>query len=102
MAEAKAAGARKKAPAKEKDLLERLAARGGEALHELDRLPGAKTALRTASDMRERVEDLQKRVMGIEALEKRLAKLERRVAELEKHDKAAAPARPRRTSSPAR
>ena len=101
MAEAKTAGARKKAPAKEKDLLERLAARGEEALRELDRLPGAKTALRTANELRERVEELQKRVIGIEALEKRLAKLERRVAELEKHEKAAAPARPKRPSSPA-
>ena len=67
----------------EPDLIAKLAARGEKALGELDRIPGGKTAVKTAGQLRERAEELHKRVSGVDRLEQRLAGIEARLIELE-------------------
>jgi hypothetical protein len=67
----------------QRNLVERLADVGEEAIQRIGSAPGADRALKALGTMRDRVDDLQKRVRGLENLEKRLAAVERRLAKVE-------------------
>jgi hypothetical protein len=68
---------------RQRNLVERLADVGEEAIQRLGTAPGADKLLGALNGMRDRVDDLQKRVRGLEDLDKRLAALERRIDKLE-------------------
>ncbi len=68
---------------KQKNIVERLADAGEEALQRVGKAPGADRAMAALGSLRERVDDLQKSVREIQRLEKRLAAIERRLAKLE-------------------
>jgi hypothetical protein len=85
------------APPRQRNIVERLADAGEEAIQRIGQAPGADRLLGTLNTVRDRVDDLQKRVRGLEALEKRLAAAERRLDKLEGKGKAA-----RKTSSTTR
>ena len=70
----------------QRDLLNRLADAGEEAISKLAQAPGAERMLGVVGNLRERIDELQKRVMGLDELEQRvrtLDELERRVDALE-------------------
>ena len=71
------------APPRQKNIVERLADAGEEAIQRIGSAPGADKLVGAIGSVRERVDDLQKRVRGLEQLEKRLQTLERRVDKLE-------------------
>ena len=83
---------------RQKNIVERLADAGEEAIQRLGSAPGADKVLGALGSMRERVDDLQKRVRGLENLEKRLKAVERRLDKLEGKGKTAS----RKTSSTAK
>jgi hypothetical protein len=85
------------AQTKQKNLVERLADVGEDALQRLGSAPGGDKVLNAVNSMRDRLDELQKRVRGLEDLDKRLKAVERRVAKLE--GKGRAPARKRSTTS---
>jgi hypothetical protein len=68
---------------RQKNIVERLAGAGEEALQRIGGAPGADRVLGTLGSLRERVDELQKSVRGIERLEKRLGAIERRLDSLE-------------------
>jgi len=68
---------------RQKNIVERLADAGEEAIQRLGSAPGADRVMGTLGSLRERVDELQKSVRGIERLEKRLAAIERRLDKLE-------------------
>jgi TolA-binding protein len=68
---------------RQRNIVERLADVGEEAIQRIGSAPGADRVLGALTSMRDRVDDLQKRVRGLEDLEKRLAALERRLDRLE-------------------
>jgi hypothetical protein len=68
---------------RQKNIVERLADAGEEAIQRLGGAPGADRVMGTLGSLRERVDELQKSVRGIERLEKRLAAIERRLDKLE-------------------
>ena len=68
---------------RQKNIVERLADAGEEAIQRLGTAPGADRVLGAINSVRERVDELQKRVRGLEALEKRVAALERRLDKVE-------------------
>jgi hypothetical protein len=69
---------------KQKNIVERLAEAGEEALHRIGSVAGgADRVMGTLASLRERVDELQKSVRGIERLEKRLGAIERRLDKLE-------------------
>jgi hypothetical protein len=68
---------------RQKNIVERLADAGEEAIQRIGSAPGGDRLLGALGSMRERVDDLQKRVRGLEGLDKRLAALERRLDKLE-------------------
>ena len=68
---------------RQKNLVERLADVGEEAIQRLSNAPGGDRLVGAVNTMRDRVDDLQKRMRGLEQLEKRLASVERRVDKLE-------------------
>lgn len=68
---------------RQRNIVERLADVGEEAIQRIGQAPGADRVLGALGSMRERVDDLQKRVRGLENLEKRLSTLERRLDKLE-------------------
>lgn len=71
------------AQTKQKNLVERLADVGEDALQRIGSAPGGDKVLNAVNAMRERLDDLQKRVRGLENLDKRLAAVERRLDKLE-------------------
>lgn len=71
------------APPRQKNIVERLADAGEEAIQRLGSAPGADKLAGAIGSVRERVDDLQKRVRGLEQLEKRLKALEWRVDKIE-------------------
>jgi DNA repair ATPase RecN len=92
--------------AKQKDLLNRLADVGEEAI---TRVAGSQTTSRfmdSVTGLRERMDDLQRKVRGLDELEKRVATLEKQVADLQKpkttRARASSPARKRPSSSTSR
>lgn len=68
---------------RQKNIVERLADVGEEAIQRIGGAPGADRVLGTLGSLRDRVDDLQKRMRGLEALEKRLGAIERRLDKLE-------------------
>jgi hypothetical protein len=64
-------------------LLQKLAERGEEVLHALNKLAESPPGSATLRGMRDRMDDLQKKVRGVDALEKKVAALEKRVKALE-------------------
>jgi hypothetical protein len=68
---------------RQRNIVERLADAGEEAIQRIGQAPGADRVLGTLNTVRDRVDDLQKRVRGLEALEKRLSAVERRLDKLE-------------------
>ncbi len=68
---------------RQKNLVERLADAGEEAVHRLGHAPGADRVLGAVNSLRERTDEMQKRLRGLEALEKRLASVEGRLDKLE-------------------
>lgn len=83
---------------KEKNIVERLADVGEEAIQRLGNAPGADKLAGALGSLRDGVTDLQKRVRGLEQLEKRLNSLERRLEKLEGKGKTGT----RKTSSTSR
>ena len=68
---------------RQRNLVERLADAGEEAIQRIGNAPGADRVLGTLNTVRDRVDDLQKRVRGLEGLEKRLTAVERRLDKLD-------------------
>jgi len=68
---------------RQRNIVERLADAGEEAIQRIGNAPGADRVLGTLNTVRDRVDDLQKRVRGLEGLEKRLTTAERRLDKLE-------------------
>jgi hypothetical protein len=83
---------------RQKNIVERLADAGEEAIQRIGSAPGGDRLLGALGSMRERVDDLQKRVRGLENLDKRLGAVERRLDKLEGKGKST----PRKTSSTAK
>jgi hypothetical protein len=65
-----------------KDLLQKLADRGEEAISKLADVPAADKLMGAVTGMGKRVDEMQKRIRGLESIEKRVAALERRVDKL--------------------
>jgi hypothetical protein len=68
---------------KRRNIVERLADAGEEAIQRIGTAPGADRVLGALGSLREGVDDLQKRMRGVEGFEKRLKGLERRLDKLE-------------------
>jgi hypothetical protein len=68
---------------RQRNIVERLADAGEEAIQRIGGAPGADRVLGALGSVRDRVDDLQKRVRGLEGLEKRLGAVERRLDKLE-------------------
>ena len=83
---------------RQKNIVERLADAGEEAIQRIGSAPGGDRLLAAVGSMRERVDDLQKRVRGLENLDKRLGAVERRLDKLEGKERS----NPRKTSSTAK
>jgi len=67
-----------------RELFNRLADRGEEALQRISELPGGTKALSAFNDLKTKVDDLGKRMRGVEQLEHRVAALEKELAALKK------------------
>jgi len=78
---------------RQRNLVERLADVGEEAIQRIGTAPGADKLLAAMNTSRERLEDLQKRVRGLEGMDKRLAAVERRLDKLDGKGKAKASGR---------
>ncbi len=68
---------------RQKNIVERLADVGEEAIQRIGSAPGADRVLGALGSMKDRVDDLQKSVRGLEKLEKRLDTVERRLDKVE-------------------
>ena len=66
-----------------RNLLNRLADAGEDAIAKLADAPRGTRVLGAAGSLRDRVDELQRKVRGIDDLERRVAELERRLAERE-------------------
>ena len=84
---------------RQRNIVERLADAGEDAIQRIGSAPGADRVLGRLNTVRDRVDDLQKRMRGLEGLEKRLAATERRLDRLEGKGKTTAA---RKKSSTAR
>jgi hypothetical protein len=71
------------APPRQKNLVERLADVGEDAVQRISGAPGADRLLGSVNTVRERLDDMQRRLRGLEGMEKRLASVERRLDKLE-------------------
>jgi hypothetical protein len=67
----------------QRNLVDRLADAGEEAIQRLGNAPGGERVLGVVNSMRDRVDEMQKRVRGLEDVEKRLRAVERRLDKLE-------------------
>jgi hypothetical protein len=68
---------------KQKNIVERLAGAGEEAIQRFGSAPGADKVIGALGTLRERVDELQKSVRSIDRLEHRLSAIERRLDKLE-------------------
>jgi hypothetical protein len=68
---------------KQKNIVERLAGAGEDAIQRLGSAPGADKFMATLGTLRDRVDELQKSVRTIDKLERRLTAIERRLDKLE-------------------
>jgi BMFP domain-containing protein YqiC len=87
------------ASARQKNIVERLADIGEEAIQRIGSAPGGDRLLAAMAGTRDRIDDLQKRVRGLEALDKRVAALERRLDKVEGKGKTTTSARKRSTTT---
>jgi hypothetical protein len=71
------------AETKQRNIVDRLADLGEEAIQRIGNAPGGDRILNAMANTRDRIDDLQKRVRGLEDLDKRLAVVERRLDKLE-------------------
>jgi hypothetical protein len=83
---------------RQRNLVERLADVGEDAIQRIGTAPGADRLLGAVNTMRDRVDDLQKRVRGFEALEKRLSSVERRLDKIEGKGKTTSASATKRTT----
>jgi hypothetical protein len=67
------------APPRQRNLVERLADVGEDAIQRIGTAPGGDKLVGAVNSLRERLDDIQKRLRGLEQLEKRLAAVERRL-----------------------
>lgn len=82
----------------QKNIVEKLADVGEEAIQRLGNTPGAERIVGALGSVRDSMDDLQKRVRGLEGLDKRLGALERRLDKLEGKSTSSS-SRSRKTSS---
>jgi len=68
---------------RQKNIVERLADAGEEAIQRIGSAPGADRVLGAIGSLRDRVDEMQKKMRGFEGFEKRLAAVERRLDKLE-------------------
>jgi hypothetical protein len=68
---------------RQKNIVERLAGAGEEAIQRIGSAPGADKVLGALGTLRDRVDELQKSVRTIDRLEKRLTAIEKRLDKLE-------------------
>jgi len=68
---------------RQKNLVERLADAGEEAIQRLADAPGGDRVLGAMNSMRERIDEMQKRMRGLDDLERRLKSVEQRLDKLE-------------------
>ena len=66
----------------QKDLLQKLADKGEEAISKLADVPAADRVVGAVTSMGKRLDEMQRRIRGLESIEKRVAALERRVDKL--------------------
>ena len=83
----------------QRNLIDRLADAGEEAIQRLGSAPGGDRLLGAVNSMRDRVDEMQRRMRGLEDVEKRLRAVERRLDKLEGKG---APATRKRPTSTAR
>jgi hypothetical protein len=76
------------AQTKQRNIVDRLADLGEEAIQRIGNAPGGDRILNAMANTRDRIDDLQKRVRGLEDLEKRLVAVERRLDKVEGKGKA--------------
>ncbi|MFL5918021.1 MAG: hypothetical protein ACJ74L_02870 [Gaiellaceae bacterium] len=67
----------------QKNIVERLADLGEEAIQRIGSAPGGDRILNAMANTRDRLDDLQKRMRGLEDLDKRVVAVERRLDKLE-------------------
>ena len=87
---------------KTQDLISKLADAGEEALQKVTEIPAATRLTKSASTMKDRVDELTKKMRGIDAMEKRIAKLEKRLDDLQGKKPTGARAVAKTTSSSSR
>ena len=87
------------AQTKQRNIVDRLADLGEEAIQRIGNAPGGDRILNAMANTRDRIDDLQKRVRGLEDLEKRLATVERRLDRVEGKGKTTASTRKPTTST---
>jgi hypothetical protein len=68
---------------RQKNIVERLADAGEEAIQRIGSAPGADRVLGAIGSLRDRVDEMQRKMRGFEGFEKRLAAVERRLDKLE-------------------
>ncbi|MFL5965730.1 MAG: hypothetical protein ACJ747_04180 [Gaiellaceae bacterium] len=69
--------------AKQRNLVDRLAGAGEEAIQRLGSAPGGDRVMAAVNSLRDRVDEIQKRLRGLDALETRMTAFERRLDKLE-------------------
>jgi hypothetical protein len=84
---------------KQRNIVDRLADLGEEAIQRIGNAPGGDKVLAAMAGTRDRLDDLQKRVRGLEALDKRVASIERRLNKLEGKGKSSTPTTRKSTST---
>jgi len=72
------------ASTRQRDILEKLAGAGEEAISRVASSQATSRLLESVNGMRDRVDELQKRITGLDNLEKRVTKLEKALAEQSK------------------
>lgn len=87
------------AETKQRNIVDRLADLGEEAIQRIGNAPGGDRILNAMANTRDRIDDLQKRMRGLEDLDKRLAVVERRLDKLEGKGKPATSTRKSTTST---
>ena len=88
--------------ARQRNIVDRLADVGEDAIQRLGGAPGADRILGTVNGMRARMDEMQKRLRGLDALEKRVGTVEKRLDKLEGKGKSASSSSSSSSSSAAK